>query len=97
MSNLSHEEVASLSRLCRIECTPKELESFSKDLAQILTYIEQLDKIDTTGVEACDHVINLVNVFREDEEQELLARDIFLANAPAQVSGMVKVPPVFKK
>ena len=71
---------------------------FSKSIEDVLSYIEQLQEVDTEGVPPCLTVLEtLTNQLREDVPEEPLSRDLFLANAPSQVGGMIKVPPVFKQ
>lgn len=68
------------------------------DLQRILGYIEQLQAIDTEGVPACSHVIaGVSNVTREDVIKDTLPREVFLANAPDHVGGMIRVPPVLQQ
>ncbi len=87
-----------LSRLCRISCTEEEKKNFLKSLENVLSYVEQLQEIDTDGVPPCLTVLEtLTNKLREDIPEEPLSHDLFLANAPSQVGGMVRVPPVFKQ
>jgi aspartyl-tRNA(Asn)/glutamyl-tRNA(Gln) amidotransferase subunit C len=91
------EEFNKLTKLCRIECTEEEKEIFSESLRKVLKHIEQLNEIDTAGVEPCFRILETVtNVMREDEIGELLSREVFLSNAPSHVGGMVRVPPVIK-
>lgn len=97
MSELDEKELAKLTKLCRIETTEDEKKAFLAGLKKILTHIEQLQEINTEGVATCNHVLETVsNVMREDEVGELLSRELFLANAPSHVGGMVRVPPVIK-
>ena len=58
----------------------------------------QLNEVDTTGVEPCNYVLKsmLKNLMREDSVGELLPRERFLSNAPDQIGGMVRTPPVLK-
>jgi len=87
-----------LSRLCRISCTEEEKKKFTKSIEDILSYVEQLQEVDTEGVPPCLTVLEtLTNKLREDIPEEPLSRDLFLANAPSQVGGMIRVPPVFKQ
>jgi aspartyl-tRNA(Asn)/glutamyl-tRNA(Gln) amidotransferase subunit C len=80
-----------------IECTEEEKKALQKHLAKVLKHIEQLEEVDTEGVEPCYRVLEtLSNVMRDDEVGDLLDRDRFLANAPSHVGGMVRVPPVIK-
>ena len=95
---MKEDDFNKLSHLCRIFCTEEEKKAFLKSLDNVLIYIEQLQEVDTEGVEACYTVLEtLPNVMREDLPEAPLSRDLFLANAPAQVGGMVKVPPVLKQ
>jgi aspartyl-tRNA(Asn)/glutamyl-tRNA(Gln) amidotransferase subunit C len=87
-----------LAKLCRIECTEAEKKNFIDSIGKILKYVEQLDEIPTDGIEPCFTVLETThNVMREDAVGETLPRDVFLANAPAHVGGMVRVPPVLKE
>lgn len=98
MAELNKETIKHLTRLCRIDCTEEEQESILKDLKRILNYIEQLQEIDTENVPPCNHVLeDIVNVMRDDEIGPVLSRDVFLANAPAHIGGMIRVPPVIKQ
>jgi aspartyl-tRNA(Asn)/glutamyl-tRNA(Gln) amidotransferase subunit C len=95
---MNKEDLNKLAKLCRISCTPEEEEKFVENITQILSYVEALKKIDTQGVPCCNMVLETFsNVMREDIPGELLSRENFLANAPAHIGGMVKVPPVLKQ
>lgn len=97
MSNFDEKELNKLTKLCRIECTEEEKKALHQQLVRVLNYVEQLKEVDTEGVEPCYRVLEtLTNVLREDEIEETLTRNLFLANAPSHVSGMVRVPPVIK-
>ena len=98
MANLNKKAIQDLIRLCRIDCNEEEQEKLLADLESILTYIDQLNEVDTENVQPCNHVLEgAVNVMREDKRGPTLSRDAFLANAPSQVSGMIRVPPVIKQ
>jgi aspartyl-tRNA(Asn)/glutamyl-tRNA(Gln) amidotransferase subunit C len=97
MSKLTKQTIQNLVQLSRIDCSEKEQEELLKDLAKILTYFEQLEEIDTKNVAPCNHVLEgSANVMREDCVKETMPREAFLANAPAQVGGLIRVPPVMK-
>jgi aspartyl-tRNA(Asn)/glutamyl-tRNA(Gln) amidotransferase subunit C len=94
---MDEEELSKLIKLCRIEYTEEEKKALLQHLAKILKYVELLKEVDTEGVEPCCRVSeNLTNVLRDDEVGETLPRELFLANAPAHVGGMIRVPPVIK-
>ncbi len=97
MKKFDEDALTKLTHLCRIECTDEEKKALAKHLADVLEYVDQLNELDTEGVEPCYRVLpTLSNVMREDEVGEILPRDVFLANSPAHVGGMIRVPPVMK-
>lgn len=97
MAQLDKETIKQLSRLSRIECTEQEQEAIFADLKKILDYIEQLQEVDTHDTPPCCQVLEgMANVMREDVVGPVLDRQLFLANAPSHVGGMIRVPPVIK-
>ena len=97
MATLDRETIKKLSMLCRIECSEEEQEAILQDLQKILSYIEQLQQIDTTDVLPCNQVLaDMSNVMREDIIGELLDPEVFLANAPSHIGRLIRVPPVLK-
>lgn len=98
MAELSKETIDMLTQLSRIQCTPEEEEALLVDLRKILDYIAQLNELDTENVPVCNHVLESIsNVMREDVVGETMPREVFLANAPAHIGGMIKVPPIIKQ
>lgn len=98
MVKLDKETIKQLTRLCRIDCTEEEQEALLKDLKKILDYFELLEQVDTEDVPPCNHVLeNMTNVMREDIIGQVLDREVFLANAPSHIGGMIRVPPVIKQ
>lgn len=98
MAKLDKETIKNLILLCRIDCTEEEQEALLKDLQSILGYFELLSEIDTENVPPCNHVLEgISNVMRDDIVGETLSRETFLSNAPSQIGGMIRVPPVIKQ
>ena len=97
MAGLDKETLENLAKLCRVECSEKVLAKLLKNLKAILSYMDIIKEVDTTGVATCNHVLETVNnVTREDHVKETLNREIFLANSPSHIGGMIRVPPVIK-
>jgi aspartyl-tRNA(Asn)/glutamyl-tRNA(Gln) amidotransferase subunit C len=96
MSALSRTEVQRIAALARLELTTDETDLFTRQLAHILEYVEQIRDLDTSGVPPTSHVMNQP-IDRADLPHESLAREEALANAPdaASHSGLFKVPRVF--
>jgi aspartyl-tRNA(Asn)/glutamyl-tRNA(Gln) amidotransferase subunit C len=88
-------DVERIAALAHLELTEEEKHVFTRQLADILTYAEQLQAIDTTGVAATAHV-NAHEAEREDELRPCLAVDEALRNAPdaAPEAGLFRVPRV---
>jgi aspartyl-tRNA(Asn)/glutamyl-tRNA(Gln) amidotransferase subunit C len=92
---LTREEVTRIAELARLELTADEVELFTRQLGDILGYVEQIRDLDTSGVTPTSHILNLP-VERDDVIVEPLPRAEALANAPdaATEAGLFKVPRV---
>jgi aspartyl-tRNA(Asn)/glutamyl-tRNA(Gln) amidotransferase subunit C len=86
--------VARIAALARIKVTEEEQLRLAGELTQILTWIEQLNEVDTTGVEPMASVGHLKLPMREDVVSDGGIRDKLLANAPQEVRGFFTVPKV---
>src|SRR5688572_27205156 len=95
MSSLTVADVERIAALAHLELTADEKPLFTKQLADILAYAEQLQSLDTTGVPATAHV-NPAQHDRDDEPRPSLGVDEALANAPdgAPEAGLFRVPRV---
>jgi aspartyl-tRNA(Asn)/glutamyl-tRNA(Gln) amidotransferase subunit C len=93
--SLSLEEVRKVARLARLELTDAELARMADQLNRILGYVEQIQGLDTAGVEPLAHPLPVQNVFREDDPRPCLPVNEALANAPSRAGDYFAVPPVF--
>ncbi|MFZ5449210.1 MAG: Asp-tRNA(Asn)/Glu-tRNA(Gln) amidotransferase subunit GatC [Thermodesulfobacteriota bacterium] len=91
---LTREEVLHVATLARLSLEPGEVELFTRQLNDILAYVEKLQELDTRGVRPLAHVIPVFNVFREDAVTAGLEREAALDNAPAKEEGAFLVPRV---
>ena len=87
-------DVEHVAKLARLKFTEAEMEKFTHQLNEILTYVEKLSEIDTSSVEPLSQVIELQNVFREDRSRPSLPREEVLMNAPEKTQEFFKVPKV---
>lgn len=94
---VSPEEVRHIAKLARLELTDAEVETFSHQLGDILTYMDKLNEVDTTDVEPLSHVHDMVNRLREDKAKPSLPREEALKNAPESDGTFFKVPRVIKE
>jgi aspartyl-tRNA(Asn)/glutamyl-tRNA(Gln) amidotransferase subunit C len=93
--SLSLDQVRKVARLARLELAEPDLARMQAQLSAILDYIDQLNQLDTDGVEPLAHPLPVQNVFRPDEEVPSLPVDEALANAPQRVENYFGVPAVF--
>lgn len=96
MSSLSLEDVERIAALARLDLTADEKQLFVRQLTDILTYAEQVQQIDTSGIAATAHVHPDQRVERDDEPRPSLGVAAALANAPDADpdAGLFKVPKV---
>ena len=78
--------------LAKLELTEEERAQAKADMSRMLDYIDQLNELDTSGVEPMTHIFPVHNVFREDEERDEWSREEILKNAPKQKDGFFQAP-----
>jgi aspartyl-tRNA(Asn)/glutamyl-tRNA(Gln) amidotransferase subunit C len=94
---LSKEDVLKVAKLARIELTDQEVEKFQGQLSGVLTYIEQLQAVDTDDVPETAQVTGLENVSRPDAAKPVTDEDrkATIAQAPQHTGNLVRVTSVF--
>jgi len=92
MAKLSRDDVLKLAALSKLRLTDEEVERLRGELSEILEYVEQLDNVDTSGLEPTYQVTGLKNVMRPDEVKDYgyKTKDL-LKNAPAVQDSHFKV------
>jgi len=93
---ITPELVEHVANLARLELSGDEKERMEDQLGKILEYIGLLDELDLSDVPPTAHVIDVHNVFREDEVKESLPVDKGLANAPEKAGTAFKVPRIIE-
>jgi aspartyl-tRNA(Asn)/glutamyl-tRNA(Gln) amidotransferase subunit C len=94
MSSAPQLNIDHIAKLARLALTPEEKATFAQQLGSVLHHIEQLGKVDVTGVEPTAHAFPVTNVWSEDVARPGLPVDQALRNAPAQRENMIAVPKV---
>ena len=90
--SISDADMEHLKTLARLEVSPEETQSLKDDLNKILNAFEQLQELDTEGVEELVRPIHMENVFREDEIKPSLPHDEAMKLAVEEEDGFFKVP-----
>lgn len=92
--SLNLEDVSRIALLSRIELSAAERETTRDQLNDILGFIEQLQAVDTAGIEPMAHAVDVVQRLRADVVTESDRRADFQAVAPETEAGLYLVPRV---
>ena len=80
---LTKEQVEKIAHLARLKLTPEEVERYTEQLTNILTYVDMVQELDTTGVPETSQVTGLMNATRIDEvKTDLCSPDELLECSP---------------
>ncbi len=91
---VTKKDVEYIADLARLKFNEDELEKFTGQLNEILSYVEKLNELDTSNVEPLSHPVAGSNVFREDIVKPSIDREEALKNAPDKNELFFKVPKV---
>lgn len=93
---LTRSEVQKTAQLAHLSLTADDEEQLTKQLGDILQYMEKLGQLDTAGVEPFSHAIEGFNSLREDRVANAPDPDAILANAPAKEKTFFRVPKIIE-
>ncbi|HMS50622.1 MAG TPA: Asp-tRNA(Asn)/Glu-tRNA(Gln) amidotransferase subunit GatC [Candidatus Saccharibacteria bacterium] len=92
MADLTRDDVLRLAALAKLDISDDEIEQYTKELSEILNYVEQLSAVDTEGLEPTSQVTGLTNIMRPDEEIDYgVSQELLLKNVPARKDNSIKV------
>jgi aspartyl-tRNA(Asn)/glutamyl-tRNA(Gln) amidotransferase subunit C len=97
---LTEQEVRYVAALANLNLTDEEVARMSEDLGEVLTHMEKLNQLDTSGVEPMAQVLYEAGetaTIGEDIERPGIPQEAALANAPASAAGFFKVPKVIER
>lgn len=93
---IDQESLKKIAHLARLEIKPGEEAALLESMDSVLTWMDQLNEIDTQGVEPLTHIMDEVNSWREDKGENSLARKDAIANAPSGTDTYIMVPKVIE-
>lgn len=93
---LTLQDIQHIARLARIRVDDAEAETARGQLNSIFGLIEEMQAVDTAGVEPMSHALDVAQRLREDRVSESDQRDKFQAIAPAVENGLYLVPKVIE-
>jgi len=91
---LTSAQVRDVAQLARIALEPGDEEFYAEQLSGILEHIDRLREVPTDAIPPTAQVVDVTNPLREDVPRPCLTQEEALANAPAVVNGMFRVPSI---
>jgi aspartyl-tRNA(Asn)/glutamyl-tRNA(Gln) amidotransferase subunit C len=89
-------DVEKIAHLARLGINADDIPGYARNLTDILAFVEQLNNVDTTGVEPLAHPLDATQRLRADEVTETNNREHFQRSAPETESGLYLVPQVIE-
>ncbi len=94
MVKITREQIVHVAKLARLHLDDAAVALYTKQLGDILTYMDTLNRLDTKGVPPTSHAIFINNAFRDDEVKPSIPVERALTNAPRSERGSFVVPKV---
>lgn len=94
--SLDKKTVQEIAVLSRLSVSDPESEELARDLSNILDMVEQMNSVDTSGIEPMAHPMDLAARLRDDVVTESDDRQSYQAIAPEVESGHYLVPKVIE-
>ena len=93
--NINQNVISKLARLSKLKFNEDEMKLISNDLSKMLDFINQLQDLDTEGIDPLIHVNEEINNWREDQVQGMISQEEALSNSPVTDGTYFKLPKVF--
>jgi len=93
---IDSDQITHIARLARLKTDPEKSAYYATQLSRIMDLVEQMNEIDTTGIEPMAHPQDNSLRLRDDVVTETSHRDEFQAIAPAAQDGLYLVPRVIE-
>ncbi len=95
--SLTPDEVKKIAHLARLNLSAEEITRFTPELSKILQFIEQMNAVDTSNIEALAHPLDISQRLRLDNITEIDLREKFQGIAPRVEAGLYLVPKVIEE
>lgn len=87
-------DIQYIADLANLKIEEEEMDTFTKQIGDILEYFEKLDELDTDEVVPTAYTVPMKNVMREDKVEPSMDREKILSNAPDKKDGQFRVPKI---
>ena len=90
--SISNEVILHLAELSDLKISDNEIEKYKKDISEILKLANEVNNVNTDGMDETIGANQKCNAFRKDEVKNFGDREILMQNAPSEEDGMFKIP-----
>ena len=94
--SLKQDEITKIANLAKLNISDEQMGEYENRLSSILDLVEQMNSVDTSGVEPMAHPLHMVQRLREDVVTEENQREHFQEHAPSVEKGLFVVPKVIE-
>ncbi|HHL45664.1 MAG TPA: Asp-tRNA(Asn)/Glu-tRNA(Gln) amidotransferase subunit GatC [Gammaproteobacteria bacterium] len=94
--SLEKADIEKIAHLARLEIDPDDVPAYARNLSGILDLVEQMNQVNTEGVQPMAHPLRMTQRLRADEVTETNQRDKFQQIAPQVEAGLYLVPKVIE-
>ena len=96
MTTITKEQVAHIAHLSRLEIQESKVDGYIEKLEKVVDLFNTINSAPTENVKPTYHVLDLVNVFREDVAHDGMDREEVLKNSKETEAGQFKVPTIIE-
>ena len=94
MTKISSSDVRKVAQLARLELPEDQIETYTEQIEEILSYVDQLQEIDTENIPPTTRAVEVVNAMREDIVKVNCSREDLLNQAPSREGDFFRVPKI---
>tara|TARA_B100000700_G_scaffold284461_1_gene337731 strand:+ start:277 stop:564 length:288 start_codon:yes stop_codon:yes gene_type:complete len=94
MTKISSSDVRKVAQLSRLELPDDQIQTYTEQLEEILSYVDQLQEIDTENIPPTTRAVEVVNAMREDIVEVISSREDLLNQAPQREGDFFRVPKI---
>ena len=94
MTKISSSDVRKVAQLARLELPEDQIETYTEQLEEILSYVDQLQEIDTENIPPTTRAVEVVNAMRDDLVEVNCSREELLNLAPHREGDFFRVPKI---
>ena len=89
---IKREDIMHIADLSMLNLSEDEIEGYTKDMQEIVEFANQINELDTEGIDVSAFASDAYNVFRKDETRESFDRELLLKNAPSSNGEAYSIP-----